>query len=71
MASEFMNQVRVAIRLHHYSKRTEESYCQWIRRYILFHNKQHPKHMNESHIEAFLSYLAIQRDVSPSTQTAH
>ena len=70
MASEFMNQVRVAIRLRHYSKRTEESYCQWIRRYILFHNKQHPKHMNESHIEAFLSYLAIQRDVSPSTQNS-
>ena len=70
MASQFMTEVRTAIRLRHYSKRTEQTYCQWIRRYILFHNKKHPKDMNESHVEEFLSHLAQQKQVAPATQNS-
>ena len=56
------------IRLKHYSIRTEESYVSWIKRFILFHNKQHPKKMGEEEVERFLSHLAVNRKVSASTQ---
>ena len=59
---------RPQIRLKHYSHRTEETYIQWIRRYILFHNKRHPKEMGVPEIEAFLSHLAVEGNVSASTQ---
>jgi len=65
-----MTQIRTAIRLRHYSKRTEQSYCHWIRRFILFHNKKHPADMNEAHVEEFLTNLAINNKVSPSTQNS-
>ena len=61
-------QVRDAIRSRHYSLRTEQSYLQWIRRYIYFHNKRHPADMGESELSRFLSYLAVERKVSASTQ---
>jgi hypothetical protein len=54
---KLLDQVRDAIRLKHYSYRTEQTYVQWIRRYILFHNKQHPKEMGAVEIEAFLTHL--------------
>ncbi|WP_435548930.1 phage integrase N-terminal SAM-like domain-containing protein [Desulfobacterium sp. N47] len=60
--------VRQKIRLKHYSIRTEESYIGWIKRYIYFHDKQHPKDMGRAEIEAFLSDLAIRGKVSASTQ---
>lgn len=60
--------VRQRIRLKGYSIRTEKSYTEWIRRYILFYGKQHPKEMGKREIEAFLSHLAINRNVAPSTQ---
>ncbi|MEW5764083.1 MAG: integron integrase [Acidobacteriota bacterium] len=60
--------VREAIRSRHYSYRTEETYCQWIRRFILFFNKRHPLEMGEGEINTFLSYLAGKRNVSASTQ---
>ncbi|MGB5159357.1 MAG: integron integrase [Desulfobacterales bacterium] len=60
--------VRQKIRLKHYSIRTEESYIGWIKRYIYFHDKQHPKDMGRAEIEAFLSDLAIREKVSTSTQ---
>ena len=53
----------------HYSPRTEESYRHWIRQYIFFHNKQHPKTLDKSHIEAFLNHLAVNKTVSASTQS--
>ncbi|NJN03838.1 MAG: integron integrase, partial [Leptolyngbyaceae cyanobacterium RM1_1_2] len=62
------DQVRDAIRLKHYSYRTEQSYVGWIRRYILFHNKQHPKDMGGAEVEAFLTHLAVEGRVSASTQ---
>jgi integron integrase len=63
-----LDQVRDAIRLKHYSIRTEESYVTWIKRYILFHNKRHPKEMTITEIEAFLTHLAVQQNVAASTQ---
>lgn len=63
-----LDQVRDAIRRRHYSYRTEQSYLQWIRRYIYFHQKRHPREMGEPEIAAFLTNLAVQRQVSASTQ---
>jgi hypothetical protein len=51
--------VRDALRVKHYAYSTEESYVQWIRRYILFHHKRHPNEMAEPEVEAFLTHLAI------------
>jgi integron integrase len=65
---KLLDQVREAIRLKHYSYRTEETYVQWIRRYILFHQKRHPNEMGTPEIEAFLTHLAIEGQVSASTQ---
>jgi hypothetical protein len=64
-----LEQVRSAIRLRHYSPRTEEAYVGWIRRFIVFHGKRHPAEMGESEANAFLSDLAVTRKVSASTQT--
>ena len=63
-----MDQVRDVLRVHHYSIRTEESYTQWIRRYIFFHNKRHPQEMGEKEITEFLTHLAVKKNVSASTQ---
>ena len=65
---KLLEQVRDQIRLKHYSYRTEDTYIQWIRRYILFHNKRHPKEMGVPEIEAFLSHLAVEGKVAASTQ---
>ena len=56
------------IRRRGYSIRTEQAYTGWIRRFIIFHNKRHPQDMGKAEIEAFLSYLAINRHVAASTQ---
>ena len=65
---KLLEQVRDVIRLKHYSYRTEQSYVYWIRRYILFHNKQHPRDMGIPEIEAFLTHLAVAQNVAASTQ---
>ena len=65
---KLLDQVRDAIRLKHYSYSTEETSVQWIRRYILFHNKRHPNEMGIPEIEAFLTDLAIDQHVAASTQ---
>jgi integron integrase len=65
---KLLDQVRDTIRLKHYSYRTEESYVQWIRRYILFHDKRHPLEMGSAEIEAFLTDLAVNQQVAASTQ---
>ncbi|MFQ6115389.1 MAG: integron integrase, partial [bacterium] len=65
---KLLEQVRIAIRTKHYSLRTEEAYVQWIRRFILFHNKRHPMEMGEREINQFLNYLAIKAKVASSTQ---
>jgi site-specific recombinase XerD len=65
---KLLDHVRDAIRLKHYSYRTEQTYVGWIRRYIIFHNKQHPKDMGVAEVEAFLTHLAVEGHVSASTQ---
>ena len=63
-----LDQVRDRIRLKNYSIRTEKSYVSWIKRFILFHNKRHPREMGRAEIEAFLTHLAVDRNVASSTQ---
>ncbi len=65
---KLLDRVRETIRRKHYSFRTEKSYVVLIRRYVLFHNKRHPQEMGRAEIEAFLTYLAVNRKVSASTQ---
>jgi integron integrase len=65
---KLLDQVSDAIRLKHYSYRTEQTYKEWIKRYILFHNKRHPAEMGAAEIQAFLSYLATQKNIAASTQ---
>lgn len=65
---KLLDQVRDLIRVKHYSIRTEQSYTSWIKRFILFHKKRHPKDMGKEEIEAFLTYLAVDLNVASSTQ---
>ena len=65
---KLLDRVRNKIRLKHYSILTEKAYVSWIKRFILFHNKQHPNEMGKAEIEAFLTDLAVKGDVSASTQ---
>jgi site-specific recombinase XerD len=65
---KLLDQVRLAIRARHYSIRTEEAYVQWIKRFILFHHKRHPKEMGADEVSQSLSDLAVQRHVAASTQ---
>lgn len=64
-----LDQVRQSIRLKHFSLKTEKSYVQYIRDFILFHNKRHPKDMGANEIRNYLSHLALERNVAASTQT--
>ncbi|VAW77890.1 Integron integrase IntIPac [hydrothermal vent metagenome] len=66
--SPFLQQLREAIRVKHYSIRTEQAYVGWAKRFILFHNKRHPKEMAEPEVCEYLSHLAIQKNVAASTQ---
>ena len=66
--SRLLHRVHDVARLKHLSVRTEEAYIHWIKRFILFHKKRHPSTLGESHISEFLTYLAIERKVSASTQ---
>ena len=63
-----MSQVRNAIRVRHYSIRTEQAYVMWIRHFIHFHGTRHPRELGASEIASFLSYLAVERRVAPATQ---
>jgi integron integrase len=63
-----LDQVRLRMRLRHYSLRTEDAYISWIRRYILYHGKRHPSELNEKHVSDFLTNLAIHGRVAASTQ---
>lgn len=65
---KLLDLVRSKLRLKHYSYRTELSYISWIRRFILFHGKRHPETMGEKEIEAFLTHLAVKKQVAASTQ---
>lgn len=65
---KLLDQIKIHLRSLHYSRRTEESYINWIKRYIFFHNKTHPEKLGKDEIRKFLNYLATERKVSASTQ---
>lgn len=67
-APKLLDILREKVRIKHYSIRTETQYLQWAKRFILFHNKRHPRDMGGKEVEAFLSHLATEGNVSASTQ---
>src|SRR5215471_12558127 len=66
---KLLEQVREAIRVRHYSLRTEATYLSWIKRFILFHGKRHPRDMGVQEVHQFLSHLAVEGQVAASTQS--
>lgn len=65
---KLLDQLADALRSRHYSRRTEQAYCHWVKRYIFFHQVRHPVQMGEPEINAFLTQLAVKEKVSASTQ---
>ena len=63
-----LDRLREAIRVRHYSIRTEDAYVHWVKRFIFFHGKRHPDEMGRPEIEAFLTDLAVQGKVAAATQ---
>ena len=66
---KLLDEIREVIRMKHYSIRTEKSYVDWAKRYVLFHNKKHPLEMGENEINAYLTFLAVKAKVAASTQS--
>ena len=64
---KLLDQVRSAIRIRHYSRRTEKAYVFWVRRFVIFHRMRHPAEMGEAEVTAFLTSLAVRDKVSAST----
>jgi hypothetical protein len=67
-SKRLLDRVRDAIRFKGYSARTEEAYVDWVKRFILFRDKRHPRGMGHSDIKAFLLHLAVEGGVAASTQ---
>ena len=65
---KLLDQLRESLRSRHYSRRTEQTYCQWVKRFIFFHHVRHPAEMAEPEINAFLTHLAVQERISASSQ---
>ena len=65
---KLLDRLRETLSSRHYSRRTEHTYCQWVKRFIYFHNVRHPDEMAEPEINAFLTHLALKGKVSASTQ---
>lgn len=65
---KLLDEVRDALRLKHYSYRTEVSYVDWIKRYIFYHDVRHPAAMGTAEVQAFLTHLAVEQNVAASTQ---
>jgi integron integrase len=65
---KLLDQMRDILRAKHYALSTEQAYIQWVTRYIVFHDKRHPKDMGAPEIEAFLIHLAVEKNVAASTQ---
>ncbi|MBJ2136789.1 integron integrase [Paraglaciecola chathamensis] len=68
--SPFLTMVAEEMYKKRYAKRTIESYIKWIRRFILFHNKQHPTYLHDNEVEAFLSHLVLKQDCAANTQSS-
>jgi site-specific recombinase XerD len=67
--SQLLNNVSTNIKLHNMSTKTETAYIWCIKEYIFFHQKKHPKELNEEHIQSFLTHLAVNKNYAPSTQS--
>src|SRR5207302_4464334 len=65
---KLLDRVRMACRVRHFSRRTEDAYHDWAERFIRFHGIRHPETMGEAEVNAFLTHLAVDRNVSASTQ---
>ena len=65
---KLLDRLREALRSRHYSRRTEQTYCHWVKRFIFFHKMRHPSEMAEPEINAYLTHLAVKEKVSASTQ---
>src|SRR6202158_3331616 len=65
---KLLDQLRGRLRVKHYSIRTEQAYVDWVRRFILFHGKRHPRDLGQREVEGFLTHLAVKGRVSASTQ---
>jgi len=65
---KFMHQLRAFIRSRNLAYKTENTYCLWVKRYIFYHNKQHPKNMNTFHVEQFFHHLVVVENVSIETK---
>ncbi len=65
---KLLDQMKSVMRIKPHSLKTEKSYIQWVRRYIYFHNKRHPDEMGALDVQKYLSYLAVEQNVSASTQ---
>jgi integron integrase len=63
-----LDRVRYTIRALHYSRKTEQAYCYWIRFYIRFHRNRHPNRLDHRHVSQFLTFLAVRRNVAAATQ---
>lgn len=63
-----LDRVRDRIRLKHYSIRTEQAYLDWVRRFVVFHGRRHPRELGHAHVEAFLTHLAVEGKVAAATQ---
>jgi len=64
-----LDRMYLAIRVRHFAIRTEQTYVEWARRFILFHGKRHPQDMGVAEVEAFLTYWATERGVASATQS--
>ena len=65
---KLLDRVRNSLRQRNYAYSTEQSYTNWIKRYILFHDKKHPREMDEKEIEEYLTHLAVEEKIAPSNQ---
>jgi integron integrase len=66
---KLLHSLRANLRLRHFSPRTEEAYVAWVRRYVRYHGVRHPRELGEAEVRGFLTYLAVERRVAPSTQS--
>lgn len=65
---KLLDEVKYLIRMKHYSRRTEEAYLKWIKQYIVFNGVKHPNELESKHVESFLKFLAINKNVAAATQ---
>ena len=68
MPSPLLTEMRNAIRVRHYSMRTERAYVDWVKRYVRFHGLRHPSELGTADVARFLTWLATERNVAASTQ---